>query len=63
MSVNTLRWRRLRTKSQDPPTAIQYSYLGNSFFFEMRLDVDDPTDLPGAVWTSKVRPRQTTGPN
>lgn len=44
--------------SDDPPTAIESSYLGNSFFFEMRLDVDDPADLGGAVWTFKVPDRQ-----
>jgi hypothetical protein len=44
--------------SDDPPTAIQYNYAGNSFYFEMRLDVDDVSNLPGAVWIDKVPDRQ-----
>ena len=40
--------------SDDPPTAIDPGYLGNSFMFEMRLDVDDPADLPSAVWEWKA---------
>lgn len=39
--------------SDDPPTAIEPNYRGNSFMIEMKLDIDDPADLPSAVWEFK----------
>jgi hypothetical protein len=49
--------------SDDPPNAIEPSYNGNSFMIEMKLDVDDPAELPTAVWeykTEKQSPRDST---
>ena len=49
--------------SDDPPNAIDPGYTGNSFMIEMKLDVDDPADLPTAVWeykTEKQSPRDST---
>jgi len=36
--------------SDDPKTAINPDYAGNSFFIRMSLDVEDPTQLSGADW-------------
>jgi hypothetical protein len=49
--------------SDDPPNAIQSNYTGNSFMIEMKLDIDDPADLPTAVWefkTDKREPQDST---
>jgi hypothetical protein len=49
--------------SDDPPNAIQSNYSGNSFMIEMKLDIDDPADLPAAVWefkTDKREPQDST---
>jgi hypothetical protein len=40
--------------SDDPPNAIEPNYNGNSFMIEMKLDVDDPADLPSVVWEYKT---------
>jgi hypothetical protein len=36
--------------SDDPPTALEPDYRGNSFYFEMTLDVPDPSQLASAQW-------------
>jgi hypothetical protein len=49
--------------SDDPPNAIQSNYAGNSFMIEMKLDIEDPADLPTAVWefkTDKREPQDST---
>jgi len=44
--------------SDDPPAAIEPGYAGNSFMLEMKLDIDDPADLPTAVWEYKTERRE-----
>src|SRR3954468_20644064 len=49
--------------SDDPPSAIEPNYMGNSFMIEMKLDIDDPAELPTAVWeykTEKQTPQDST---
>jgi hypothetical protein len=49
--------------SDDPPSAIEPNYVGNSFMLEMKLDVDEPAELPTAVWeykTEKQTPQDST---
>ncbi len=36
--------------SDDPKSAINPDYSGNSFYLEMTLDIDDPQKLSGADW-------------
>ena len=36
--------------SDDPPTAINAAYRGNSFMIQMKLDVASVDDLNGYVW-------------
>src|SRR6478609_2753396 len=36
--------------SDDPKTAINPDYSGNSFYLQMTLDIDDPQKLSGADW-------------
>jgi hypothetical protein len=48
--------------SDDPPTAIEPTYRGNSFMIEMKLDIDDPADLTSTAWTfqaPKVAPQDS----
>lgn len=40
----------LRLCSDDPPTAIDPGYAGNSYVVDMRLPIDRLTDLPGSTW-------------
>ena len=44
--------------SDDPPTAIEPSYSGNSFMIDMKLDIDDAVDLPDATWVHKADKRE-----
>lgn len=40
--------------SDDPKTAINPDYTGNSFFLRMKLDVEDPQNLTGVDWRFKA---------
>jgi hypothetical protein len=40
--------------SDDPPTALEPNYRGNSFYFEMTLDVPEPSQLASAQWIYKA---------
>jgi len=44
--------------SDDPPTAIESTYVGNSFMLDMKLDIENPQDLPSAVWQFKATNRE-----
>lgn len=37
--------------SDDPAAAIDPTYAGNSYMLDMTLDIDDPAELPSAIWT------------
>lgn len=39
--------------SDDPPAALEESYLGNSFYLQMPLDITDPKELPAAQWVHR----------
>jgi hypothetical protein len=43
----------LRLCSDDPPTAIDPGYAGNSYLLDMQVPVDRLRDLPGARWDYK----------
>ena len=40
--------------SDDPPAAIKDDYDGNSYYLQMKLDVEDPKELGSATWTFKA---------
>jgi hypothetical protein len=42
-----------RLCSDDPPTAIDPGYAGNSYVLDMRLPIDRMSDLPGSAWDFK----------
>lgn len=42
-----------RLTSDDPPTAIEENYHGNSFDLDMALDVSDASEIGQAVWVYK----------
>jgi hypothetical protein len=37
--------------SDDPANREDEAHTGHSFYFEMRLDIDDPADLSDVLWT------------
>jgi hypothetical protein len=41
---------RVRLCTDDPPTAIEPGYAGNSFLFDMKLGIDSPAGLRTARW-------------
>lgn len=43
----------LRLFSDDPPTAIDPGYVGNSFSFDMRMAIDRAEDIPACTWDHK----------
>jgi hypothetical protein len=43
----------LRLCSDDPPTAIDPGYIGNSYVLDMKLGIDRLNDLPAASWDFK----------
>jgi hypothetical protein len=43
----------LRLCSDDPPTAIDPGYAGNSYLLDMQIPIDRLRDLPGARWEYK----------
>jgi hypothetical protein len=43
----------LRLCSDDPPTAIDPGYVGNSYVMDMRLSIDHLSELPAATWDFK----------
>jgi hypothetical protein len=40
--------------SDDPATAIESNYAGNSFMLDMKLEIENPQDLASAVWQFKT---------
>jgi hypothetical protein len=44
--------------SDDPKTAMEDGYDGNSYYLRFPLDIDDPARLPTAVWTYKATTSQ-----
>jgi hypothetical protein len=51
----------LRLFSDDPPTAIDPGYLGNSFSFDMRLPIDRAEDLANTSWDHKPADADDSG--
>ncbi len=45
--------------SDDPATAIESNYAGNSFMLDMKLDIEKSQDLSSAVWQFKAAGRQS----
>lgn len=55
---------RARLYSNDPPTALNKSYSGNFYYFDIPLDIKDPADIAEAQWTYKATGReQEDSPN
>jgi hypothetical protein len=40
--------------SDDPKSAMDDGYDGNSYYLQIPLDIDDPSALHGATWTFKA---------
>jgi hypothetical protein len=51
----------LRLFSDDPPTAIDPGYIGNSFSFDMRLPIDRVEDLANVTWDHKPSDADDSG--